>query len=1003
MGNPEHRKCRIPFAAIARNATDRMTLTTTRTWTFSLGPRHCFAALLAFGAVLFSTTLSAEEFLSEFESPVVSWKVHLPPQAAQVTIHERRRDSGKSGGAEFVRINSSRDNVRVRFEHSIPPATVLDELEVSLWVKSNREGFDLCMTVVIPDVEDPETHSPMSFSIVGDRYQTVDQWQQLKCRTSDKTISNQLRMLRDRKKIAINPKDEMYVERIFLDGQLGSGTTNLLFDNLAVGSLVRYQSEEIEINPEPARPVRQTYTQSGPPESQAHPRVEFLMHRLWVDQKPMFPRIVPDNGERPLAIASSGANVVWIKNIENTRAIESMRKEGLMVTATPPFAKGSEGEPLDAEDANLLPFQESTKDILFFMLGARMTPDGRPRLTSWTNQIRNADRRFGKRPIAADVSENERLCSRHLDMMGVSRHVIHSECSLSEYRDWIIQRRDRAWPDSFCFTWIQTEPAPQYTSLSTSSENHPMLEPEQIRLQVYAALAAGCRGLGYWTTSPLDGNTPAARERFLVLTQLNLELDLFEPWITSGGAPQLVAFNVDAPNTNMHPHTPKTAQSKTAAAAAARTKATAVSNAPPRTIPTQMQAAMFRAEQGALLLPMWLEGNAQFVPGQMVAQNVSIIIPGGGETAAAWEITTTGQLRHLNREPAAGGVKIRLPRFDQTAAILITNNQASVEELNQKILAIREQSAKTIVELAKLKLERIRQVDRSLQGLGVGRTNAPLLLGEAKINLDRAEADLAKNRYSEARQAADEAMQFGRILQRSHWEYAVRKLPNMTASPWALSFQTLPEHWRLTRQLEQLGSPDSQVNLLPSGEFEDDHTLRAEPWKWEQLTLEEIQSSAELHHVAKQGKSSLRLSATPTPGEPVPKLVSKPLITVSTPGINVHAGHYVQITGWTKVATPLVGSIDGALIYDSILGKPGAVRLKATQDWKQFLIIRPVVESTEMTVTISLQSIGEILIDDLRITELELDSEMAASPNSSSVAPATYAKPTDRKRTPNRR
>ena len=219
------------------------------------------------------------------------------------------------------------------------------------------------------------------------------------------------------------------------------------------------------------------------------------------------------------------------------------------LTSAPPYAKGMDGEPLDSDDASLLPFQANTSSVLFWMLGARMSPDARPRLTSWTNQIRNADRGF-KRPIAADVSENERLCSRHVELLGISRHVIHTNCSLPDYRDWMIQRRDQALPDTFCWTWIQTEPVPSLSDLARRIDSQPMLEPEQIRLQVYAALAAGCRGIGYWTTTPLDAGTPAARERLLMLTQLNMELDLFEPWITSGGVPQLVSFKIQGPKSD---------------------------------------------------------------------------------------------------------------------------------------------------------------------------------------------------------------------------------------------------------------------------------------------------------------------------------------------------------------------------------------------------------------------------------------------------------------------
>ena len=215
--------------------------------------------------------------------------------------------------------------------------------------------------------------------------------------------------------------------------------------------------------------------------------VKFRSHQLSVSDKPFFPRIIAHHGENPDLFQSAGMNVVWLQDYMNTGLTSAIRNKGLWVTAPPPYAKGLDGEPLDSEDADLLPFQANTSPVLFWMLGARMNPNGRPRLTSWTNQTRNADRRF-KRPISADVIENERICSRHVDLLGISRHVLNTNCSPGDYRDWMIERRDQAWPDTFCWTWIQTEPAPMLADLARHLESPPMLEPEQIRMQVYAAL-----------------------------------------------------------------------------------------------------------------------------------------------------------------------------------------------------------------------------------------------------------------------------------------------------------------------------------------------------------------------------------------------------------------------------------------------------------------------------------------------------------------------------------
>ena len=931
------------------------------------------------------TTVFGEDYLAEFDGPEVSWQIGSRSQDAQVVIHQRRRGMGRVGGAEFIRINSTRENTPVRFEHALPAATVLDELEASLWVKSNHEGFSLALKINLPEVLDPETNTPRTLLIVGEQYRTPGQWQQLKCRTTDRAIRDQLRLQRALNQITGQPK-KMYVDRVIFDGQLPPGTTDVQLDDLALSPVVRFQASNRTADTTPIQQVNQTTDEGTGFDSRTRIPVKFNLHRLEVSGRPFFPRIITYHKERPEVLASAGINVAWVSDFEDTSVTGPLRRQGLWVTAAPPFAKGTDGEPLDSDDASLLTFTTNTSPVLFWMLGARMTLDGRPRISSWTNQIRDADRAV-KRPIAADVIENERLASRHVDLLGISRHAINSTFSLADYRDWMMQRRDQAWPDSFCWTWIQTEVVPTLSESSRGleSQSRPMLEPEQIRLQVYAALAAGCRGLGFWTTTPLDDDTPAARERLLTLTQLNLELELYKPWITSGGKPELVSFILETPRSdsagsigrNKAPE--QSTRFRDAKAALAKR-------------PREMQAAMFGSDRGALLLPMWLEENSQLVPGPLAARNVSIIVPGGGQTAAAWEITTTGRLRYLDREPAAGGVKITLPRLDQTTAILITSDQFLVEELNQEIAGMQEQSAHLLVDLAKLKLDRIRQVDQLLQNLEVGRPDAWRLLGEAKQHMDKAESALLAKQTDDARQHASEALQYGRFLQRNHWEHAIRTLPNVTTSPWAVSFQSLPEHWSLMRRLEKLGSLDAMENLLPSGEFEDLGTLVAEHWKHQQTMLETVQSSAELYQVAKQGKFSLRLSANPIAGETIPNSISNPPVTVVSPGVSVHAGQYVRVTGWAKIPAPIIGSLDGALIYDSLLGKSGAVRLKAVQDWQRFELLRPVPETQEMTVTISLQGLGELLVDDLRITAFELGpNQPLPSTNKSAVEPAKYS------------
>ena len=924
----------------------------------------------------------AEQYESDFDGPGISWQVRCRETDAKLTVHERRRDAGHRGRAELIKLKVAGDNIALRIEHPVPTVRVLDELEASLWVRSSHTGAVLALRIGFRGVSDPETGAPLSTIVTGDAYQTPGQWQQLKCRTSDKAVNDQLRLLRARKRVAIDP-ETMFVDRVIVGCTLSSGTTELLLDDLTFGPIVPVDvvsQSDRTVNPAGANDSEQ---------SNAVP-VEFRLHRLRVDGKPFLPRIAVYHDERPETLAAAGLNVAWVSDMEATAIATPLRRQGLWLTATPPFAKDNTGEPLDSEDASLLPFSSSSSSVLFWMMGARLTANGRPRLQSWTNQVRDADRAF-KRPLAADVADDERLCSRHLDLLGISRHVMNSEVSLLDYRESLVQKRDRAWPGTLCWTWIQTEPSPELADLAPAAGTAPLLEPEQIRAQVYAALAAGCRGVGYWTTTPLDAEGPAARERLLALTQLNLELSLLEPWLATGSSVQLIPFTVNA--RRAEPSPPMT---KNSVLPMSLLGGKTADKQPDPTIDKprerELTAALIRSESGALLLPMWLENRSQFVPGQLAASQATMIVPGGGETASAWEITTTGRLQNLSRETVAGGIKIVLERFDQTAAILITSDQSVVEQLNRRISAMQDKSAAACVELSQLKLERVRQIDQQLQQLGVGLPESKRLLEDAKQHAASADAALRQQQFQSARLHAADAMQLARILQRMHWEHAIKRLPSPVVSPYALCFQTLPAHWRLMREVSER-SMAGAVNKLPSGEFEDLDTLIAAGWRHEQRAIAGVQSAAELHPSAKQGQFSLRLAAQPAAGEQPPLSLNKIPVTAVSPPLTVHAGQVVRISGWVKLPQVVLGSLDGATIHDSLLGKTGAWRVKVARDWQRFELLRVVPESQELTVTISLHGLGELAIDDLQIAAFVPPAEVAESPSSSepAVKPAKFS------------
>ena len=86
--------------------------------------------------------------------------------------------------------------------------------------------------------------------------------------------------------------------------------------------------------------------------------------------------------------------------------------------------------------------------------------------------------------------------------------------------------------------------------------------------------------------------------------------------------------------------------------------------------------------------------------------------------------------------------------------------------------------------------------------------------------------------------------------------------------------------------------------------------------------------------------------------------------------------------------------MDKATLTDS---KGGAVRITDATDWRRFEMLRVVPESQDLSLTISLHGLGEVLVDDLQITTLTPPASVAdeAAAGESPVKPARFL-PLDR-------
>ncbi len=872
--------------------------------------------------------------------------------------HRRlKSDAGARGGIEQVSISAPGAGGRLRLEHALPPSQVIDDLKLTVRLKADRPGGAVGIRVVYPNQTDPRTGEPL-VTIIGapEIYAQPDSWQELTCTSLESQLVARQRILRRQIQSDIDTRGR-YADRAVVEFPITAGTTTIRIDEIALGPVVSPRNNEEII-------------QIGFEDDPVQSPLEFRLDRLLLEGRPFFPVVAPYHGEQPAQLADDGINVVWAPDYRQYQLLKELRQQGLWCIATPPRLLTDETDKLKNGKVSLLPFSRETAPIIAWYAGTLIPADRAKDTVTLIDQIRAADQHFN-RPVMADVGGSERLFSRHVGLLGTSRHVLHTEFPLIKYRDWLIQRGKLALPGSFQWTWIQTEPATanvEYRQLAGKPAI--VVEPEQIRLQVYAACAAGCRGIGYWNNTSFDSKFPGALERQLAIRQINLELQLIGPWLSTGTLVGQSPFEVERLNSStlseeLQQSPPDRGMRFGTPRAVPTSRRSTVSAERDPNASNVLEAATFKTDFGLLLLPIWYQDGAQYVPGKMAGENAKIVVENFNVTARAYEVSTT-RIQSLPSRRITGGTEITLPVLDMTAAIVVTSDRDFIRRIEHKMKAVQERSARTTIDLAAAKLQRVGSINSELGSLKMRIVDAAATLTRADQRIRDAESAFQRGEFHEARMSSRQAMKLLRILQRSHWEAAVRSLTFATASPHAVSYQTLPDHWKM---IARLGSSPMKIdsNLIRSGDFEDIELMSVEGWQHIQDDSPDLRRSAELYQSGRSGNYCLRLVAAPAAGNEIPQVIDKAPVTVKTPPVLVRAGQVVHVGGWARVVAPIAANFDGATLSDNLLGNVAAIRWNEPQEWQPFELIREIQQSGELQLTITLHGLGEIHFDDLQI------------------------------------
>jgi hypothetical protein len=895
-------------------------------------PGWAFAIVLVVGTalVLLGPGARGQQILQYgFEAHGPVWKPGSTDTASKVLVHELTEETRHGGQrCEHIKLQVEKGSW-INYTFDLPRAPVTDELNVSLYLKSNRPGIQLLCRIVLPREKDEKNlGQPMTVMVRCEPYQGT-RWKLVSLNQPPKKLREQQQLLTHQYGRDINTVGA-YIDQLVLNLYDGPGLTEVWIDDLEVGPVVEART----ITAPTALPTPTPAISRGG----EVPRID-SHNRLWVNNKLFLMRGIRHTGTPLLTLREAGFNTVWLDETTPGALIDDAANLGFWLVPEihiPPAFVSAGPNQLAANETFVQKVSEfaSRDAVLAWGIGSNLEAENLLPISRFARTFQEVDQ---QQPVIADVWDGYRGYSINLPriMLGTHRWPLMTSMELPAYCAWLMMRRNLS-RQNYSWTWIQTHLPEWFTRLAYETEGQGGFtepvgpQPEQIRLLTYIALGAGCRGLAFWSDRFL-ADSHQGKDRLLAMALLNQELKLLE---------RVLVQSTQAPDW--------------------------IETGNP-----DVRAALFRTQEGILVVPIWMGKGAQFVPGQGASAELELTVPGVPVTATAWEVSP-GRIQSYPIQRVPGGTLVKLHNFSMTSAVLFTSDLSPtglVVRLQDTQRREGPRAAQWLLEQGQEELAKVEKVQAALEQQGHSVPDGKALLDKARKALARSMQHRRDRKHTEAYNEAEVALRSLRTLMHAHWERAVRDLDTPVASPYAVSFYTLPKHWQMLDELRHL---KSQPSILPDGDFEAPPETKLKTWFLEEapsldpVKVEVRRVTLDPHH----GKQCLMMKITPSDLRNVPAVLERTYVMLHSSSVKLKPGSLVRICGWVRIPGGIAGSADGVQIYDSIGGEPLSVRLIEATDWKRFSLYRRAPASGEVSVTLAMSGMGVAYFDDIHIDPL---------------------------------
>ena len=950
-----------------------------------------------------------------FESAKTSWRREQTDAAVTVEAHERSARAAHEGRtSERFAFRAAGGSV-LYYSLKVPKVLISDDAHASVYVRANRPGAQLFGRVVLPGDVDPETGRPSFLLVAGQSVTAADRWQKLELADLRAGLAREARVLRlgSNRRVSL---EGAYLERLVVNLYGGAGESEVFLDEMTVGPIVaevpeasaKDKDKDKENDEPPAelntRPNNEK-TANPHPEEKDGARIRMAFGQILRDGVDWLPSIIDAPGADPTALRQAGFDAIVIHRGAPARVAEEAVRAGLDLVPTLDLGPNVDPDSVIAS-IETYPFRDKvaiwnlgddlggSRDpkvrkaelgrVRKVILGIRGMTPGHPRLTTGT---------------VTDGLPFYALAGRNLDLMGIEvadwgtiRDPLDTYTFLSQRRNLTAVKNAHA---PF-LAWIEAT-APAHAVRNTwglddpPTWGKPQVQPEQIRMSAYAALAAGYRALGFRADSEITSE--AGQPRLMEMAILNAELKIVEPILARGAEPiqfwptfekdpdVLLIYNANGAGAG-------NGASRSNALTKPQKEVAAHASIKAASIPTV-------DGRGKLVLVADFAAGSQYQPPQMGVNDLKIMLP-AADNAQAFEITPAG-INVLTRERTTGGTRFTIPAFSGTAMVLVTTDHAIKSRLEAAVARTAPMATEFAIRQARAQVRETTEINAMLERAGHQIRDSDSLLKQAEDHLKSAVEARERMDYQLSWFEARWVGRSVRFLRRGHYDKAAGAMTKLTNDlaraedpkfpyPWLApimcppltAFQTLPEAWRWMDAIRGGSGPFGE-NLIPGGSFEDGGiaTMAEAGWTDVGHAIDGVETKVEViegsGYAKDSGKAALRLVAFPTgldqkTIDKVQPFLDHEVAAVRTPPIPVVRDQLYRIRVLVHLDSALPTATGGLIVRDSIGGEPYQFRaVDGSPLWREVTLYRVAPEDGTMTVTLGLAGYSVAYFDRLRI------------------------------------